>query len=90
MLKNDKTAMNKMIDYCIQDVVLLESVHKELNNHIPARMHYGVIFNQDRGSCPECGSDELIRAKKVVTATGAIRIQYRCKICGKFHSKIDK
>jgi transposase-like protein len=82
--------MNIMIDYCIQDVVLLEKVHKALNNHIPAKTHYGVIFGHDRGTCPECGSDELIRNNKVVTASGLTRIQYKCNNCNKYHSKTDK
>ena len=90
MLNNDKVALDKMIDYCIQDVVLLEKVHKELNNHIPAKTHYGVIFGEGRGSCPECGSDDLVKNNKRVTASGLVKIQYKCKTCNKMHSKTDK
>lgn len=90
MLNNDKLALDKMIDYCIQDVVLLEKVHKELNNHIPAKTHYGVIFGEGRGSCPECGSDDLVKNNKRVTASGLVKIQYKCKTCNKMHSKTDK
>lgn len=90
MLHNDKKALDNMIDYCIQDVILLEKVHKALNNHIPAKTHYGVKFNQDKGSCPECGSDELIIGRKMILASGIKRIQYRCATCGKHHTKTDK
>jgi len=90
MLKNDKVALNKMIDYCIQDVILLEKVHKELSLHIPAKTHYGVIFGGDRGSCPECGSDDIVRNNKRVTASGLVKVQMRCKTCGKMHTKTDK
>jgi DNA polymerase elongation subunit (family B) len=90
MLKNDKEALDKMIDYCIQDVVLLEKVHKELNNHIPAKTHYGVIFGEGRGSCPECGSDDIVKNNKRVSASGLVKIQYKCKTCNKMHSKTDK
>jgi len=90
MLKNCTKSMNIMIDYCIQDVVLLEKVHKALNNHIPAKTHYGVIFGGDRGSCPECGSDEVIKNNRRVMASGLVKIQYKCKNCGKLHSKTDK
>jgi DNA-directed RNA polymerase subunit RPC12/RpoP len=90
MLNNDKLALDKMIDYCIQDVVLLEKVHKELNNHIPSKTHYGVIFGEGRGSCPECGSDELVKNNKRVMASGLVKIQYKCKTCNKMHSKTDK
>lgn len=90
LLKKDKIAMEKMIKYCKKDVSLLEQVFVALKGHIEAKTHYGVIFGEDRGSCPECGSDDLIKSKKVVTATGLIRIQYRCKTCGKYCSKTDK
>jgi len=90
MLKNCPIAMDTMIDYCIQDVVLLEKVHKALNNHIPAKTHYGVIFGGDRGSCPECGSEEVVKNNRRVTASGLVKIQYKCKNCGKLHSKTDK
>lgn len=90
VLNKDKDAMDKMIKYCKMDVILLEKVHKELSLHIPSKTHYGVIFGGDRGSCPECGSDDLIRNNKRVTASGLVKIQLRCKTCGKFHSKTDK
>ena len=90
MLKNCKKAMNTMIDYCIQDVVLLEKVHKALNNHIPSKTHYVVIFGQDRGSCPECGSDDIVINKRRTTASGVKKIQFICKTCFKMHTKNDK
>lgn len=92
LLNKDKVAMEKMIKYCKKDVSLLEEVYKLLGNHIAVKTHYGVVFGQDRGSCPECGagSKELIKNNTVVTATGLTRIQYKCKVCNKFHSKTDK
>jgi len=90
VLNKDKDAMDKMIKYCKMDVILLEKVHKELSLHIPAKTHYGVIFGGDRGSCPECGSDDLVRNNKRVTATGVVKVQMRCNTCGKFHTKTDK
>lgn len=90
VLNKDKLAMDKMIKYCKMDVILLEKVHKKLSNHIPAKTHYGVIFGQDRGTCPECGSDQLVKNLKRVMASGLVKIQYKCQTCGKFHSKTDK
>ena len=90
LLKKDKTAMSKMITYCKRDVTLLEKVFKELNNHTIAKTHYGVIFGQDRGSCPECGSKELFISSRRVMASGLKKIQYKCKVCHKLHSKTDK
>lgn len=90
LLKKDKAAMSKMITYCKKDVVLLEKVFKELRNHTEAKTHYGVIFGQDRGSCPECGSKELFISSRRVMASGLKKIQYKCKVCHKLHSKTDK
>lgn len=90
LLNKDKVAMEKMIKYCKKDVSLLEEVYKLLGNHIAPKTHYGVIFGYDRGTCPECGSEDLIKNNRVVTATGLTRIQYKCKTCNKFHSKTDK
>jgi uncharacterized protein YprB with RNaseH-like and TPR domain len=90
LLNKDKVAMEKMIKYCKKDVSLLEEVYKLLGNHIAPKTHYGVIFGEGRGSCPECGSDELFRNKKWTTASGVVKIQYQCKTCNKFHSKTDK
>ena len=90
LLNKDKVAMEKMIKYCKKDVSLLEEVYKLLGNHIAPKTHYGVIFGEDRNSCPECGSYDLFRNKKWTTASGIAKIQYQCKTCHKFHSKTDK
>jgi predicted PolB exonuclease-like 3'-5' exonuclease len=90
VLHKDKVAMAKMIKYCQKDVVLLEQVFNALKNHIEPKTHYGVIFGQDRGSCPECGSDDLVISLRRTTATGVKKIQYKCKTCFKIHSKTDK
>jgi uncharacterized protein YprB with RNaseH-like and TPR domain len=90
LLHKDKVAMEAMIKYCKKDVVLLEKVFKHLNNHIEAKTHYGVLFGQYKGTCPECGSDDLAGAGTRTTATGVVKLRYQCKTCNKYHSKTDK
>jgi uncharacterized protein YprB with RNaseH-like and TPR domain len=90
VLNKDKDAMDKMIKYFKMDVILLDKVHKELSLHIPAKTHYGVIFGAYKGSCPECGSDDIVRNNKRVTASGVVKVQMRCNTCGKFHTITDK
>jgi hypothetical protein len=89
LLRNDKPAMDKMVKYCQRDVILLEKVFKALRGHMEPKTHYGVIFHQDRGTCPECGSDDLKIATRKVTASGLTKIQYQCKTCGHYHSKTE-
>lgn len=90
VLKNDKAAMDKMVKYCKQDVKLLEKIFIQLRGHMEPKTHYGVIFGQDRKSCPECGSDDLDRIKKRLSSTGLAKIQYQCRTCGKYHTQTDK
>lgn len=90
VLNKDPKAMADMIKYCKKDVILLEKVHKELAKHMDAKTHYGVIFGADRGTCPECGSDDLAINKRKVLASGLKKIQYQCKTCYKYHEKTDK
>jgi DNA polymerase elongation subunit (family B) len=90
MLDKDKIAMDKMVKYCKMDVIVLEKVYKALSSHIEPKTHFGVIFGGDRGSCPECGSDQITISKRRTTATGIKKIQYVCKVCFKMHSKTDK
>jgi len=90
VLNKDAKALDYMVKYCKMDVVLLEQVHKKLSVHIAPKTHYGVIFGQDKGSCPECGSDELAIAKRRTIASGVKKIQYQCQVCNKYHSKTDK
>lgn len=92
VLGHNAIAMDKMIKYCKKDVILLEKVYKLLQGHIEPRTHYGVIFGQDRGSCPECGADHtnLMIQNRRTTATGLKKIQYKCNCCNKYHSKTDK
>ena len=90
VLNKDKVAMDKMIKYCKMDVILLEKVHKALNNHIEAKTHYGVRFGQYKGTCPECGSDDIISNGSRISATGVKKIKYQCNTCHKYHTKTDK
>jgi len=90
LMDNDKVAMEKMVKYCKHDVVLLEKVFKHLNTHIEAKSHYGVLFGAYRGTCPECGSDDLIRSTVRTTATGIVKVMLKCKTCNKYHTKTDK
>jgi uncharacterized protein YprB with RNaseH-like and TPR domain len=90
VLNKDKKSMEKMVKYCKKDVILLEKVYKHLAVHMEPKVHYGVIFGQDRGSCPECGSDEIVRQNKRTTATGLVKIMYSCNTCNKYHTKTDK
>ena len=90
LLKKNKDAMEAMVKYCKKDVLLLEKVFKALSPHTIAKTHYGVIFGQERGSCPECGSNELMRSRMSTSVSGLKKIQYLCGVCHHYHTKTDK
>ena len=87
VLNKCEKSMAKMIEYCKQDVKLLEQVHKELRLHDTPKTHYGVLLNGDKRTCPECGSNNVIISKTKITAAGTKHIQYQCKDCGKYHTR---
>ena len=90
VLKNCETSMKKMIRYCMQDVLILERVHQKLKAHDTIRTHFGMILNDDRGSCPECGSNKINRQRIRILASGTKKAQYKCMDCGRYHDKTVK
>jgi DNA polymerase elongation subunit (family B) len=90
VLNKDEKALQEMMVYCENDVILLEKVYNELSTYIPAKTHHGVIQGEEKFSCPECGSYNMVYSKKRLTALGTSRIQTQCKECGKYHTISEK
>ena len=86
VLNNDKKALKEMVEYCKNDVVILENVYNEMSPYIPAKTHHGVLIGGEKHSCPECGSDDMKFSKKHMSAAGTPRIQLQCQSCGKYHT----
>ncbi len=80
--KNSKTALKGMIDYCKQDVVLLEKIFNKINPYINNKAGIDRDFKSD---CPECGSNDMrVKAYKT-SAAGAKYVSLQCHDCGKYH-----
>ena len=86
VLKKDKKALKQMVDYCKNDVGILEKVYNEIANYVPHKVHYGVSQTDDKCSCPECGSTDMRFSQKRYTASGLARIQLQCNSCHKYHT----
>lgn len=85
-LNNDKKSLKQMVEYCKNDVVLLESVFKKLNPYIPSKTR----CSDDKESCPECGSHNSVSNGVRRTISGGLYRRLNCKDCGKwFQSKIS-
>ncbi len=87
LINNNAKALGFMIKYCKGDVQLLEDVFDALKPHIEPSTHYGVINEESRGSCPECGSHRLVKQRTLTTKTGLLRIRLHCFDCRRYCTK---
>lgn len=90
VLNKDKKQLDKMVDYCINDVVILESVYKAMSSHIAPKTHFGMIFGSSKHECPECGSDDLKKDGVTYLASGLVKQRYYCRTCNKYSTGNEK
>jgi DNA polymerase elongation subunit (family B) len=81
-LYNDKEALDTMIEYCNNDVIILEDVFKELESYIKLNTHVGVFEGKSKCSCPACGEDKTNYLKPWITNTGTVQRLMVCSSCG--------
>jgi len=86
VLDKDKESLEYMVEYCKNDVELLEKVYNEMSTYIPAKTHHGILNGGEKYSCPECGSENMKFSKKRYSALGTPRIQLQCEDCHKYHT----
>ena len=90
VLGKDPVAMKKMVEYCKNDVVLLEKIWERLNSYVKSKSSIAEYPSQ----CPECGSENTVVNQRRVTASGHKKISFRCTDCGKYNtiaaSRFDK
>ena len=73
-------ALQLMIKYCEQDVLLLERIYLKLRGYMGKR-NPNLTLDTDNITCPKCGSTRKHRYGTRRTASGAIRQQYKCQDC---------
>jgi len=83
-LDNCPKAMKLMVDYCKQDVLLLEKVWKKLQPYHRPKIHAGVHGATkedvaDRWTCPWTGSTDVRLRKRYATSTGIERFSMLSK-----------
>lgn len=86
VLHNSKKALKDMVNYCKNDVVILEDVYNEMSPYLPSKTHHGVLEGKRVSSCPNCASDNTKVVKKRVNARGSKTYQLQCQSCGKYHT----
>jgi uncharacterized protein with PIN domain len=82
VLEKSEAAMRKMVDYCKQDVVLLEKVYDAMAPYIESATSVAMYASD----CPECGSPRTKVHSKRKRVSGVVHITLRCTECGRHHT----
>lgn len=79
VLNKDPQALQDMITYCENDVVILEKVYQKLRPYSKPKLNYAVLRGGDKYECPNCGGIDVRVNKTYTTAQGTIKHHMRCK-----------
>ena len=86
VLDNDREALVQMVEYCKQDVLVLQQVWTKLRLSARPATHAGVLAGEANWSCPHCGSTNVRKSKTRVSAAGVASHQMRCNGCHGFYT----
>ena len=85
--QGDKHALQKMVQYCKNDIVLLNKIYHRLQPYIKSNLNQA-IFDGRPTICsnPLCKSENSLERRGFVLTTAGKYPRYQCKICGKWQS----
>jgi len=89
----DVNAMTTMVEYCKQDVVVLEEVYNKLKQTGKAGSDFNaaMYFEDNTPRCRTCGSDNLEATGRAVVTSSSTYDEYVCLGCGSVHrGKVNK
>lgn len=86
---NDEEALRKMIEYCDQDVFVLEEVYNKLVQMTLPKAHAGVMNNKTKQTSPYTGTSNIEVVKKMTTKAGTTKWLMRDKDNGKYFEMSD-
>lgn len=86
VLNNSKRAMVDMVNYCKQDVILLEKIFQKLSPYVKHKTHRAIFEGGNICDCPECSSKRTISNGTRITAAGLKKRRLHCMDCGKYFS----
>lgn len=79
--RGEEESLQKMFEYNIRDITLLEDVYLKLRPYIQPHPNVGLWITEDVETCPTCGSDDL-EYTGTYTTSANIYEAVRCKNCG--------
>jgi DNA polymerase elongation subunit (family B) len=86
VLQNDKKALKYMVEYCQQDVNLLEQVYKELQKYAEPVTHKAVALGGEKWDCPHCASENVRIHTTKYSRVGTATTQMVCKDCSRYYN----
>lgn len=72
-------AMNLMIEYNIQDIIVTENLYHRMIKYIKSPIHVGVLRGGAKSTCPICGGTNVKLHKTTWTSAGVIQHIMRCE-----------
>jgi len=84
VFKNDRTALQKMLDYCDEDVRQLENVYNEIKFLENPYTHAGVANGKVKQTSPINGSFDIKHVKEVCSNRGTIKHIMKDNESGRF------
>jgi len=89
ILRHSDEALQKMIEYCNKDVVLLEKVYNKLQYHEAPYYHAGVIQGQPKYTSPFSGTANIDFSHTTTTPSGSIKRVMKDLETGQFFDMSD-
>jgi transposase-like protein len=92
IFNKDPEALKMMIEYCENDVVILENVYNKIKEYTTPKINYAVLNGGDKYECPECGSSNPQTNKTYTTTMGVTKHHMRCNVksCGTTYTISNK
>jgi len=86
----DKKALREMVEYCKNDVVVVQDYHKWIQSFCNAESHAGAAMGRGRWTCPHDGSENVTKNGSRHTSMGIKKWKMQCKDCNKNYQISDK
>jgi DNA polymerase III epsilon subunit-like protein len=88
---NDRKALEDMVQYCNQDVILLEDVFNVMNPYISNNTNATALIHKGKKfGCPECGSNNTELYKTATTSMGTVQRWMKSSCCDKKYKITNK
>lgn len=88
--QNDMDSLEKMIEYCKRDVIVLEDAYTVMAPFVDHNNNFAVLTGGERWECPECASANVEMFRTYTTPMGVIRREMRCNNCKKQYKISNK